>query len=220
MSLIITPDKQQALSANMQLALLKMPPAKRIRILKTLGRYEKKLAEKRIRAQSTVDGDPFEARASRSKEKMLRRLGKKLEPFVMKADRLELRHKARLTGRIAALQQAGGVERMTSAKMARKRGTPDYEAPCTKKQAKALIAEGYKVRKAKGKGWRKATVNEVMGKLKLGQAGLILRLMRGEKRKQSWNIPVPARPFLGDSTANVQRQLISIIEQINQSKRG
>lgn len=219
MSLTITPNRTQALNASNQIALLKLPSAKRIRILKTLGRYERALARKRIRTQTTVDGGQFEARANGKKGRMLKRLGKTLEPFVKNANRLELKHKAALTGRIAALHQDGGSEQMSASRMARIHGTPDYNAPCSRSQAKALSAEGYKVRKAKGNGYRRASLNEIMSTLSQGQAGVILRSMRDKPNKQRWEIPVAARPFLGDSADNVQRQLVSIIEQINQ-KRG
>ena len=219
MSLNITPNRHQALNASNQIALLKLPSAKRIRILKTLGRYERALARKRIRTQTTVDGGQFEARANGKKGRMLKRLGKTLEPFVKNANRLELKHKAALTGRIAALHQDGGSEQMSASRMARIHGSPDYNAPCSRSQAKALSAEGYKVRKAKGNGYRRASINEIMATLSQGQAGVILRSMRDKPNKQRWEIPVAARPFLGDSADNVQRQLVSIIEQINH-KRG
>lgn len=220
MSLNITPNRHQALNASNQIALLKLPSAKRIRILKTLGRYERALARKRIRTQTTVEGGQFEARANGKKGRMLKRLGKTLEPFVKNANRLELKHKAALTGRIAALHQDGGSEQMSASRMARIHGTPDYNAPCSRSQAKALSAEGYKVRKAKGNGYRRASLNEIMATLSQGQAGVILRSMRDKPNKQRWEIPVAARPFLGDSAENVQRQLVSIIEQINQRQRG
>ncbi|WP_345854010.1 hypothetical protein [Shewanella algae] len=212
MTLSITPNKRQALNAKLQLTLLAMPPKKRIRILKTLGRYERAQARARIRRQQTVSGEPFEPRSNGKKQRMLKRLGKTLEPYVKRASRLELKHRQTLTGRIAALQQAGGTEVMTASKMRRIHGQPDYDAPASRSQAKALAAEGYKVRKAKG-GWRRASLNEIQQRLSVGQAGVILRAMRDSQRKQRWNIPVPAREFLGDTTENVQRQLLKIIQQ-------
>ncbi|HCU66176.1 MAG TPA: hypothetical protein DF774_10495 [Rheinheimera sp.] len=215
MSLIITPNKEQALSASMQLQLLKLPAAKRTRILKTLGRYERTQARKRISSQTTTEGSAFEPRSDGKKDRMLKRLGKTLEPYVKSANRLELKHKAALTGRIAALHQEGGREKMTANRMARIHGQPDYKAPCTRSQAKALAAEGYKVKKAKGNGYRRASLREIMDTLSQGKAMLILRKLRDKPQKQRWDIPVAARPFLGDTTDNVQRQLVSIIEQIN-----
>jgi hypothetical protein len=217
--LSITPNRQQALSARTQLTLLALPSAKRIRILKTLGRYERALARKRIREQTTVNGQKMAGRTNGKKAKMLKRLGKTLEPYVKNANRLELKHKATFTGRIAALHQEGGKEQMSASRMARIHGTPNYSAPCSRSQAKALSAEGYKVRKTKGKGYRRASVREIVASLSHGKAGVILQAMRGKQNKQGWDIPVKARPFLGDSSPNVQRELVNIIEQIN-SKRG
>ena len=218
MSLVIIPNNKQALSAKHQLQLLALPPAKRTRLLKTLGRYERKLARQRIRTQTTVEGNKFASRTDGKKTKMLKRMGKTLEPYVKASNRLELKHKAALTGRIAALHQEGGTERMTATRMKRIHGKPDYSAPCTRSQAKALAAEGYKVRRAKGKGYRRATIKEIAGSLTHGKATLVLSKLRGQKSRNSWQIPVKARPFLGDTTANVQRELATILNQLN--KRG
>lgn len=220
MSLIIKPNKAQALNAQTQLAILKLPANKRTRILKTLGRYERTLARKRITSQTTVDGTKFTQRKSSKKGRMLQRLGKTLEPYVKNANRLELKHKAALTGRIAALHQDGGREQMTASRMAKIHGQPNYNEPCNRGQAKALVAEGYKVRKANGRGYRRASVREVTETLTHGQAGVILRQLRGNTSKQRWDIPVKPRPFLGDKTDNVQRQLASIIANINKAQRG
>ena len=218
MSLVITPNSSQALSAKQQLQLLALPNAKRVRLLKTLGRYERQLARKRLKTQTTVQGNKFASRTDGKKTKMLKRMGKTLEPYVKGGKRLELKHKAGLTGRIAALHQEGGSEQMTSSRMSRIHGKPDYKAPCTRSQAKALAAEGYKVRRAKGKGYRRATIKEIAGSLNHGKATLILSELRGQKSRKSWQIPVKARPFLGDTTANVKAQLGKILNQLN--KRG
>jgi hypothetical protein len=214
--LSITPNKQQALSLKNQLLLLSLPANKRVRILKTLGRHERALARKRIRQQTTVDGSPMKSRANGQKAKMLKRIGKTLEPYVKSANRLELKHKAALTGRIAALHQEGGKEKMGAARMKRIHGKPDYDAPIKRGQAKALINLGARAKRAKGNGYRKATIKELMATMTVGQAEMALETLRAKKNKQNWQIPVKARPFLGDTTENVQRELVKIIEQINQ----
>ncbi|MDP5146009.1 hypothetical protein ORI98_06115 [Shewanella sp. ULN5] len=219
MSLVITPNKQQALSLKNQLLLLSLPANKRVRILKTLGRHERALARKRIRQQTTVDGTPMAGRADGKKAKMLKRMGRTLEPYVKNANRLELKHKSSQVGRIAAFQQDGGVESMSASRMARIHGNIDYDAPATRSQAKALIALGYKTKKAKGKGYRRATISEIVANLNQRKAGLILKVLRDKPTKNRWPIPVKARPFLGDTTPNVQRELVKIIDHIN-SKRG
>ncbi|WP_372942759.1 phage virion morphogenesis protein [Shewanella sp.] len=215
MSLVITPNKHQALSVKNQLLLLSLPANKRTRILKTLGRHERQLARKRIRSQTTVDGSKFAGRANGKKAKMLKRMGRTLEPFVKKANRLELKHKQTSVGRIAALHQDGGSETMTAGRMARIHGMVDYDAPATRSQAKALIALGYKTKKTKGKGYRRATITEIVANLNQRKAGFILKTLRDNSRKTRWSIPVKARPFLGDSTVNVQRELVKIIKSVN-----
>ncbi|GIU12947.1 phage virion morphogenesis protein [Shewanella sp. MBTL60-007] len=213
MSLVIAPNKQQALSVKDQLLMLSLPANKRVRILKTLGRSQRAKARKRIREQRTVTGQSFAPRKNGKKTKLLKRLGRTLEPYVKSANRLELKHKSTHTGRIAALQQEGGSEQMSKQRMARIHGQADYDAPCTRAQAKALSKEGYKVKRQKGKGYRKASLGEITASLSQGQAGLILRQLRGETSKQSWPIPVPSRSFLGDTPENVQAELATLLSQ-------
>ncbi|MFT5788022.1 MAG: hypothetical protein ACI8SJ_000117 [Shewanella sp.] len=215
MSLSISPNKRQALSVKNQLIMASLPAKKRTRILKTLGRFERAKARKRIRSQTTVDGHKFAARADGRKAKMLKKMTRRLEPYVKSANRLELKHQSTQTGRVAAFQQEGGTEKYTAKKAKKRNGVPDYQGPCSRRQAKALAREGYKVRKGKGKRYRRATITEIMSNMTLGQAGLVLRMMRNTKDKPSWNIQVSPRPFLGDSTENVQRELVKIMEQIN-----
>lgn len=214
MSLVIKPDKVQALGLQQQLQLLALPKNKRVRILKQLGRHERAKARKRIREQRTVKGQKFSARADGKKAKMLKKMGRTLEPYVKNSNRLELKHKAKHTGRIAALQQKGGIESMSASKMARIHGRPNYKQPCTRSQAKALSAAGYKVKREKGNGLRRASIREIMASLSQGKAGLILRELRNKQKKSSWQIKVKARPFLGDTPIAVQKQLLNIINDI------
>ncbi|NQZ24486.1 MAG: hypothetical protein HRT53_20870 [Colwellia sp.] len=220
MNLVIKPNKAQALNLKQQMQLLALPANKRVRILKTLGRYERAKTRKRIREQRTLDGKKFSPRADGKKTRMLKKMGRTLEPYVKNSNRLELKHKNVHTGRIAALQQNGGTERMSAARMARIHGKPDYKAPCTRSQAKALRNEGYKVKRGKGKGYRKASIREIMADLSQGKASLILGQLRNKTKNSSWQISVKARPHLGDTSIAVQQQLIKILAQVNQRTRG
>ena len=220
MSLTITPNKQQALSVKQQLSLLALPRNKRVRVLKTLGRQQRAKARKRIREQRTVAGQKFSPRTDGTKAKMLKRMGKTLEPYVKNSNRLELKHKATQTGRIAAMHQKGVDERMTASRMARIHGKINYKADCTRSQAKALANEGYKVKRKKGKGYRKASIKEIMANVNQGKASLILRKLRGNIKKTSWNIPGTARPFLGDTPIAVQKQLAEILAINSRHNRG
>ncbi|WP_025821919.1 hypothetical protein [Shewanella marina] len=214
MSLVIAPNKQQALSMKQQLQLLALPTNKRVLLLKKLGRTQRAKALKRIRQQKTVDGQSFTPRSNGKKQKMLKRLGQGLEPYVMSGQRLELKHKKAFTGRIAAFQQSGGREQMSARDMARIHGKPDYEAPCSRSQAKALATEGYRVKRAKGHGYRKASIKELMTRFSQGQAGFILRKLRNKRSQSSWSVAVPARPYLGDAPANVQAEIATLLSQI------
>ncbi|PKG57732.1 hypothetical protein [Shewanella sp. GutDb-MelDb] len=213
MSLVISANKKQALSVKDQLILATLPAKKRVRILKTLGRQERALARKRISSQTSVNGHKFAARADGRKAKMLKKMTRRLEPYVKSANRLELKHQSTQTGRVAAFQQEGGIERYTAKKAKKRNGIPDYQGPCSRRQAKALAREGYKIRKGKGKGYRRATISEIMKNMTLGQAGLVLRMMRGTRQNPSWNIQVSPRPFLGDTTENVQTELAKLLSQ-------
>lgn len=214
MSLAITPNASNALTVKQQLTLLALPANKRVALLKKLGRSQRAKARQRIREQKTVTGQKFTSRSDGKKTKLLKRLGRSLEPYVKSTNRLELKHKSSFTGRIAARQQGGGVEQMSKQRMVRIHGKPDYDAPCTRAQAKALTAEGYEVKRKKGKNYRKASISEIMANLSQGKASLILQQLRDKPSKQRWPIPVPARPFLGDTPANVQAEIATLLNQL------
>ncbi|NRB24043.1 hypothetical protein [Shewanella sp.] len=215
MSLVITPNKQQALSLKNQLLLLSLPANKRVRILKTLGIYERKLARERIKKQKDVNGKPFNPRKGSGKGKLLKRLGKTLKPFVFNKNRLELKHENPSVGKVAAFHSEGGAFTMNKTRVDRRFGKLNKNQPCSRGMAKALSKKGFKVRKNKGKGYRRATIKELMSTLTMTQAGAILKRLRNREDKSSWQTKAPPRSFLGDSTVNVQRQLAQIIEQIN-----
>lgn len=177
-----------------------------------------------IRRQRTVEGDPFAKRKkARAKRRMLLGLGK--------AQFLKAYSKAGDGGgaavgwpeggflsEIAYRHQHGIGESWNPAKIAKVRGSPDYGAQCTPKQAQALIKEGYKLPgRRKGGGVRLYPVNArwLRDHMTLGQAGLILRLLRtGQaKGKQSWKDTVPERPFLGINDAQVEASLDAMIQK-------
>lgn len=212
MSLIIKPNQAQALSLKQQLQLLAIPKNKRIRLLKTLGRNVRAKARRNIKEQRTVTGQAFAPRASGKKNKMLKRMGKTLEPYVKNTNRLELKHKSVLAGRVAAMHQNGIDEQMTASRMTRIHGKPDYKGSSTRGQAKALAKEGYKIQRKNGKGYRKATIREIMTNVNQGQAMLVLKKLRGHSRKTRWIIPVKERPFLGDTPQAVQEQIAKFLQ--------
>lgn len=211
-------DERDWLTLQEKLSLLAMPPKKRIWILKTLGRWERANTRRRISQQKDIEGQSLSLRQGRRKGKMLRRLGKGLEPYVRNANTLDLTWGNSLTARIAARHHLGQRQQMTAGQMQKRWGAPDYKAPCSKGQARKLRELGYTVAKPNGKGRRKPTLNQLMETLTLGQAGLIIRQLSNQPRKRAWDIPLAERRVLGSPQQDVNRQLINIIEQANTRK--
>ena len=83
------------------------------------------------------------------------------------------------------------------------------------RQAKALKREGYKTPR-KGKPPKTVTVKEIQSRFSLGQAGVILRMMRTKKAKgkQSWQDTVPERPFLGVTPEKAEAMNDALAERI------
>jgi hypothetical protein len=192
-----------------QLSILTMPPAERQRKNKILARKAMSFSKKRVRFQRGLDGMPWAPRKSRSKKKMLKGLSREMKAFAT-ADTGTVAYKSYVTGKIAREQQEGINKVFTKAKAQQRYGKPNYDAQATTSQAKALRNEGYKIRRNKGKGYKKATLKWIKENMTLGQAGVILRSMRDSEKKTSWVIPLPARSFLG-ANAGEREQMMDFI---------
>ncbi|WP_419787320.1 virion morphogenesis protein [Pseudodesulfovibrio sp.] len=197
-------DPRGRLRLREQLDLLSLSPRTRRNVTKRMGRAVIKEARTNLRQQRTVYGRSMEERQGvRKRRKMLRRLGKGLKPFMRGTDRVDLTWANGMTAKIADRHQYGIPEVWTASKARKVYGVPDYKKPATRTQAKALIAEGYRlrVRKPKGKGCtlRRVPLRWIMENLSRGQAGTILRQMRDNTThgKQRWEVKPAARPFLG-----------------------
>ena len=184
--------------ASNELKLLLLTPQKRRRILRGAGRKVRRDSRQRIRGQKDLTGKTWQGRSNGRKTRMLKKLGKNVQVQTSP-------HAAKVTfgnqrlGKIARAHQHGISQEMTAAEAARKYGTPNEYAKASREQAKALRAEGYKIRRNKGKGWKKANLKWITNNLSQQQAGLILRTLRDKQSKQRWTIPLPQRSFLGQS---------------------
>jgi len=137
---------------------------------------------------------------------MLRKLGKHMRVYT-NPNKAEVTFGNKRVGQIARAQQEGISQEMTAREAAQKYGTPGKNEMATRKQAKALRKEGYKIRRNRGKGWKSPSLKWITENLKRRQAGLILRILRDEpKGKDKWAIPLPERSFLGQSQ-NERKQL-------------
>ncbi|MFA0813242.1 phage virion morphogenesis protein [Microbulbifer epialgicus] len=191
-------DLSGYIKARQQFQLLKMPPAKQRQLGGTLARKVRTYSRKRLREQKALDGNAWEKRKEshkKGRKKMLRGLSKR-----MSARGVELGGEVFFadgkTAEIAHQHQYGEPEEWTSQKANKVYGQPDYQAPATRYQARALKKEGYKVRLPGGRK-KKPTIRWITENLSLGQAGLILRKLRDDPGKSRWVIELPERSFLG-----------------------
>ncbi|CZF83198.1 hypothetical protein [Grimontia marina] len=212
---VISLNKRDALNGKEKLALLALPPKKRFWILKTLGRWEKANARKRISQQKDIDGRGLEPR-KKGRKKMFRRMAKGLEPYVKNGGKvLDLTWRNKQTARTAARHHIGQTQKMTARQMEKRWGKPDYKAPATKGQARKLRELGFSVNKGKGKKSKpkKPSLRWIMENLSQGKAGLIIRVISEKPKQTTWDIPLAERQILGSPQPDVNRQLIKIIGQ-------
>lgn len=136
-------------------------------------------------------------------------------------------HKAK----IASGQHDGFTEQYNAEKVAKeekRRGGPDYNAPATAGQARALIAEGFRRYNGKfGKGKKKGQVRGqrvsqkwIRENMTLGHAGLVLSLMREKKSEKSWEVDVPARPVLGMEQNKIDERLDKLANETRERMKA
>ncbi|HCG7749278.1 TPA: virion morphogenesis protein [Vibrio parahaemolyticus] len=211
-------NERDVLNMKEKLALLALPPKKRVWILKTLGRWEKANTRKRISSQKDINGSALQPRKGKKKGKVLKRMAKGLTPYVRNANQLDLTWSNKLTAKIAARHHVGQKQKMTKRQMQKRWGKPDYSAPCTKGQARKLRELGYTVPRKSGKGRKKPSLRELMATITHGQAGQLIRELSNQPNITSWDIPLAERQILGSKEREVNRQLIKIFEQAKQRK--
>ncbi|WP_067585317.1 hypothetical protein [Endozoicomonas ascidiicola] len=219
-------DRRQASRIQQDIGLLSLPAASRKRVFKNAGRRYLKASRDNIRQQKTTAGNPFEKRKY-GRGKLLKNMGKSLK-FFTSPNHVNVTWPNKSVAKMGYRQQFGIDEVMTAERMVKIHGQPDYQAPATKKQAKALLDAGFtisggkkfKTGPKKGKARRKRPSQRwIMDNMKLGQAGLIIRTLRNTTNApRSWKIPVPARPFLGMVGGDAARVLTDEIEKERQRR--
>ena len=181
-----------------QLDLLALDPRKKRRLLRGAGRKVRKQSRQRLREQKGLNGRKWQARSSGRKVKMLRRLGRHLQVHTS-SENAQVTFANKRVGQVARAHQEGVTQRMDAATAKQAYGKPDYKGGASKSQAKALLENGYKIRRNKGKGWKRPSQKWIRENLTLGQAGLILRILRDSQAKKDWQIKLPQRSFLGQT---------------------
>jgi phage virion morphogenesis protein len=185
-------------SALKQLNLLTLTPQKRRRIMRGAGRKVRRDSKKRIREQKDLAGKTWQGRSNGRKSRILRKLGKNLLVHT-NPNNAKITFGNKKVGQIARAHQDGVTQTMTAMEAAQKYGTDSDDKMATRSQARSLRAEGYKVRKNKGKGWKNPSLKWITENLYARQAGLILRTLRGNESKKKWAIALPQRSFLGQN---------------------
>ncbi|MCL9775713.1 virion morphogenesis protein [Vibrio methylphosphonaticus] len=214
----VSANKRDVLNMQEKLAMLALPPKKRIWILKTLGRWEKANTRKRIQQQKDIHGKALAPQKGKKRGKVMRRMAKGLTPYVRNANRLDLTWNNKLTAKIAARHHVGQKQKMTARQMQKRWGTPDYSASCSKGQARKLRELGYTVSRKSGKGRKKPSLRLLMDTVTHGQAGKIIRELSNQPSVTAWDIPLAQRQILGSKEREVTRRLITIFEQAKTRK--
>ncbi len=177
-------------------------PAIRRKAIKAVGKELRKRNISRVVQQKNVDGAAYKKHAQGRKRKMLTRLTRRAK-FNVKNDIGVLGWRNSFEGKMAARQHFGFKQTMTAQALAKRdKGPLDTKSPATRKQAKALRAAGYQVKRPKGKGHKTPTIKWITENLNRGKAGLILRILRGGA-KTSWVTELPEREILGVSPEDI-----------------
>lgn len=212
-------NKAQLAALKAALDAIDLPPKKQQRLLWRIAKLGIITAAKRnARNQTDPDGQPWEKR-KRGKKKMLRQLPKLLHVKEMpeiKAVRIYLQGgkyqnagKPVSAGLIGAVHQNGARVQGNASTAPRAR---DQDKPANPRQARKLRKLGYQV--WRGKRYAKASAQEIMAKMTMAQAGLMIRKLSGKPSKQTWKIDIPARVFLGVNDEEFNRILARQLQAI------
>ena len=206
-------DRKGRLKWNEQLDILRLEPKDKRRLVKMMATDVRKDSRQNIKQQKTVSGAPMAPRKNKkNKRKLLRRMGRPMVVYNKSNEEAVVTFKGS-KAYVPSKHQHGSTERMTATKAAKRAGTPDYDAPANRAQAKSLIEEGYRLPVPGKRGRKKlkrVSQKWIRENMTIGQAGLILRMLRDDQGKQSWTIKTPARPFLGADERDAQQMLDSL----------
>ncbi|WP_067522418.1 hypothetical protein [Endozoicomonas ascidiicola] len=198
MSISCDPNQRQFLSANQSMDLMLLTSGRRKRVLKKTATEVRRRSRQNLGRQKTVDGQPMAGRKT-GKGRMFRKLGKTMQATAT-TKQGKVSWANAITAKIAYRHQHGVAETFNKEKMDRRYGEPDYNAPATRKQGKALLESGYRLYAGKKKGrtkTKKPSQRWIIENMTIGHAGYLIRQLRDEKAKRSWTVRTPARPFLG-----------------------
>ncbi|MGL5179922.1 MAG: phage virion morphogenesis protein [Aeromonas veronii] len=201
-----------------QLNLLALPPKKRQRLVWRAANEMKKLAARNVRQQQDPNGNAWAPR-KRGKRKMLRGLPKLLVIHEPSQDVAELGFKKGAmnvhAGVVANTHQKGHTYKVTAASRRRIASDGGKNKQASKAQARKLRELGFKRPGKRKKSYRSASLGWITGNLNYAQAGLLIKKLKNEPVKESWEIHLPARPFLGANTKQREQAFARALQSIN-----
>ncbi|MGL6644297.1 phage virion morphogenesis protein [Aeromonas caviae] len=202
-----------------QLNLLALPPKQRKRLVWRAANEMKKLAARHVRQQQDPNGNAWAPR-KRGKRKMLRGLPKLLVIHEPRQDVAEVGfNKGTMSahaGVIANTHQKGHTYKVTAA--SRRRIAPSEggkQKQATKAQARKLRELGFKRPGQRKRSYRSASLGWITGHLNYAQAGLLIKKLKDEPAAESWEIHLPARPFLGANARQRQQAFARALQSID-----
>lgn len=201
-----------------QLNLLALPPKKRQRLVWRAANEMKKLAASNVRQQQDPNGNAWAPR-KRGKRKMLRGLPKLLVIHEPSQDVAELGFKKGAmnvhAGVVANTHQKGHTYKVTAASRRRIASDGGKDKQASKAQARKLRELGFKRPGKRKKSYRSASLGWITGNLNYAQAGLLIKKLKNEPVKESWEIHLPARPFLGANQQQREQAFARALQSIN-----
>lgn len=224
---IIDTDPKSTLRLMDKIDVLTMNPRRHRRLLKEISKGVRSDMRNNIRGQKTVTGSAMAPRANKKKRRMFSKMAKGMKTIVPNDHQANITWKQSGQAKMAFRHHHGVPENFTAGKAARINGVPNYKKPATPAQAKALNKEGFRRKVSRKRGKGKAILKRVSQKwirenMTLGQAGLVLRLMRTNTRKgkQSWKVEVPERPILGATPRDANKYLTAMATNALQEIRN
>lgn len=187
-------------------------PDIRRKLLNSLAKKVIDFSQRHTETQTDISGQPYAPHKRGRTRKMLTRLAKRLKITSLLDNEAIIGFNNAMEGIIGYRQQYGYKQKHTASELTGQGGfegrvSLSSTAPATRKQAKSLLAAGYKTRKA-GQAYRTPTIKWIVENLSIKQAGLILRLIRGTPT-ESWITTLPPRSFLG-VTESEKTELINL----------
>jgi len=119
-------------------------------------------------------------------------------------------------GVIANTHQKGHTYKVTAA--SRRRIAPSEggkQKQATKAQARKLRELGFKRPGQRKRSYRSASLGWITGHLNYAQAGLLIKKLKDEPAAESWEIHLPARPFLGANARQRQQAFARALQSID-----